>query len=500
MALAVSRAFPGTLCNALLSKRKVTIGKRVTSPIVRNLNANWLFVAFFKPYQRKCSGLSSPAKINGDDQRIFGSHRGDSMSQKGFWTYENKLLFILAVSFGFAFFDRNAISYLSTYLVHDLGLSNKPVALLGSALSLSWAFSALIIGRWSDALGKRKPFLIGILFVFSGCSVLSGLATNFHTLFAARLIMGIAEGPMMPICLSILAVESSPSRRGLNIGIVQSLLASLLGGAIAPVVLVQLATWFSWRAAFFIAGIPGIICALMIMRFVHEPKAIPEPEKKIEDGAGGINKLAFFSERNIWLCALIACVMVSWLMLHQMFLPLFFNKIRHYTEQQGSWIMSVAGVCSMISGFIAAGISDRIGRKPVIVTACLLSMLTPLSALYFHGSIAALATLMFIGWVGTAAFSLFLSVVPGETLPARYAATASGLVVCIGEIVGGAGSQFIGGWAADLTTQAAPIQIAAGCALVGTILSLFLKETAPVKIKVAPQNIVEAEPQCCSVE
>jgi MFS transporter, ACS family, hexuronate transporter len=169
-------------------------------------------------------------------------------------------------------------------------------------------------------------------------------------------------------------------------------------------------------------------------------------------------------------------------MLHQMFLPLFFTKIRHFTEQQGSWIMSVTGVCAMLSGFIAAGISDRIGRKPVIITACLLSMLTPLSALYFHGSISALAALMFIGWVGTSAFALFLAIVPGETLSVRHAATASGLVVCIGEIVGGAGSQFVGGWAADLTTQAAPIQIAACCALGGTILSLFLKETAPIKI------------------
>jgi len=144
--------------------------------------------------------------------------------------------------------------------------------------------------------------------------------------------------------------------------------------------------------------------------------------------------------------------------------------------------MSVTGVCAMLSGFIAAGISDRIGRKPVIITACLLSLITPLAALYFRGSMPALAALMFIGWVGTAAFALFMAVVPGETLSVRHAATAAGLVVCIGEVVGGAGSQFIGGWAADRTTQAAPIQIAVACAIGATILSLFLKETAPVKV------------------
>jgi MFS family permease len=402
------------------------------------------------------------------------------MSQKGFWTYENRLLLILALSFGFAFFDRNAVSYLSTYIVDDLKINNAQVGLLGAALSLSWALSAVIVGRWSDVLGVRKPFLVVILIIFSVCSILSGLATSFSVLLASRLIMGFAEGPMMPICLAILTAESSPKRRGLNIGIVQSLFASLLGATIAPVVLVQLAIWFNWRIAFFLSGIPGILCALAVMRYVHEPKAAPTADRPLAAEAGPEVKFSIFSQRNICVCAVIACLMVSWLMLHQMFLPLFFTTIRRFTEQQGSWIMSATGLCATLSGFIAAGISDRVGRKPVVVTACALSLLTPLAALYFHGPIFILTVLMFIGWIGTAAFSLFMAVIPGETLPVRYAATATGVVACMGEMAGG-GLQLAGGWIADLTTRAAPIQIAAICALGGTILSLFLKETAPVK-------------------
>jgi MFS family permease len=412
------------------------------------------------------------------------------MSRKGLWTYENALLLILAMSFGFAFFDRNAVSYLSPYIVEDLKINNAQVGLLGAALSLSWAFSAVIVGRWSDALGKRKPFLIGILLVFSVCSVLSGLATSFYMLLASRLIMGLAEGPLMPICLAILTSESSPNRRGLNIGIVQSLFSSLLGATIAPVVLVKLSVLFSWRVAFFLSGIPGILCALAIMFFVREPQTAAAPKTQVASDAGPATHFSMFSHRNIWLCSIIACLMVSWLMLHQMFLPLFFTKIRHFTEQQGGWIMSATGLCATLSGFIAAGISDRIGRKPVVVTACLLSLLTPLAALYFHGSIVMLAALMFIGWIGTSAFALFMAVIPGETLPVRYVATATGLVACLGEIAGG-GLQLIGGWIADLTTRAAPIQIAIFCALGGTILSLFLKETAPVKTGVLSGGSME---------
>jgi MFS family permease len=402
------------------------------------------------------------------------------VSQKSLWTYENGLLLILGLSFGFAFFDRNAINYLAPYLVKDLGLSNTQIGMLGSALALSWAVSAFVVGRWSDAVGVRKPFLIGILLVFSVCSILSGLATSFPMLLASRLLMGIAEGPFMPICVALLAVESSPKRRGLNIGIVQSLFSSLLGAALAPLILVRLAEWASWRVAFFLSGVPGILCALAIMRWVREPKAAAvskQPSSK--EGKGTFSVI--LGERNIRLCGLIACLMVSWLMLHQNFLSLFLTTVRGLSNQQMSGVMSATGFCAAIVGFIGAGISDRLGRKPVIIFTCLISLLTPLAGLYFHGSIAMLTALMFIGWIGTAAFALFMAVIPGETLPARYTATAMGLVTCVGEVVGGSCAPVIAGRAADLTSLAAPLKIAAGCAVGGTILALFLRETAPIK-------------------
>jgi MFS family permease len=403
------------------------------------------------------------------------------MPQRRVWTYENKLLLMLALSFGFAFFDRNAVSYLAPFIVRDLGINNTQVGLLSSVLALSWAVSGLIIGRWSDALGVRKPFLVGILLIFSACSILSGLAKSFLTLLAARLIMGVAEGPLMPICLAILTIESTPARRGLNIGIVQSFFSSLLGAAIAPIVLVQLAEWFNWRVAFFVAGVPGVLCAIAVMLWMREPQAAPAVQKQ-EGGRERRGLLSLmFGERNIRLCSAIACLMVSWLMLHQSFLPLFLTTLRRLSNRQMSQVMGATGLCAAFAGFIVAAISDRLGRKPTVFAVCLISLLTPLSGLFFHGPMAMLGALMFIGWIGTGAFPLFLAVIPGETLPPRYAATAMGLVVCIGEIVGGFGTPLVGGRAADLTTLAAPIQLAAACALGGTILTLFLKETAPVK-------------------
>ncbi len=403
------------------------------------------------------------------------------MSHRDFWTYENRLLILLAVSFGFAFFDRNAVNYLAPYIVEELGLNNTQVGMLGSVLSLSWAVSAYVIGRWSDAAGVRRPFLIAMLLVFSACSIFSGLATSFYMLLAARLVMGIAEGPLLPICLAIMSAESSPGRRGLNAGIVQTVFASLLGAAVAPLVLVQLAEWFNWRVAFFLAGIPGMLCAIAVWRFVREPEPAKEEDVQAATDAGRSGRFFIFRERNILLCSAIACLMVSWLMLHQNFLPLFLTTIRQLSNREMSRVFSALGICAAFVGFIAAAVSDRLGRRPVMVGVCLISMATPLAGLYFNGTTAIMAALMFVGWVGTAAFPLFMGVIPGETMPARYAATAMGFVICIGEVVGGFGAPLVGGRAADLTTLAAPIQLATACALGAAVLSLFLRETAPAK-------------------
>jgi MFS family permease len=400
------------------------------------------------------------------------------MPKKGLWTYENTLVLILGLSFGFAFFDRNAVSYLTPYIVRDLKITYAQVGWLQSALSLSWAVFAFVIGRWSDAVGVRKPFLVGILIIFSACSVLSGLATSFSVLLIARLIMGVAEGPLMPICLAIIMVESSQNRRGLNIGIVQSVFASLLGAALAPQVLVRLAESFSWRFAFFIAGIPGILCAIAVLLWVREPGKASVPGKQ---STSRVELTPLLRERNIWLCAAMACVMVSWLMLHQNFLPAFLTTIGGLSSSQMSNVMSWTGICAMIVGFLCPALSDRIGRKPVVIGACIISVLTPLAALYFHGPVLILGALLFIGWIGTGAFALFMAVIPGETLSARYAASASGLVVCIGEIVGGSCAPPLAGRAADITTLAAPLKIAFVCAIAGSILSFFLKETAEVR-------------------
>ena len=183
--------------------------------------------------------------------------------------YEVRVVVLLGLAFGFAYFDRMAMTFLSPYVVKDLGLNNTQVGALGSGVSVTWALGAYLIGRWSDAVGKRKPFLLAFMVIFSFCSVLSGLSATFGTLFASRVVMGAVEGPFLPICLAIIAAASAEARRGLNVGIVQNFFGSLIGTALAPIILVAIADAWSWRYAFYLAGIPGLILAVLIRRLIN---------------------------------------------------------------------------------------------------------------------------------------------------------------------------------------------------------------------------------------
>ena len=396
--------------------------------------------------------------------------------------YEQRLIWVLGITFGFLFFDRNAASFLMPFITKDLGFNNQQVGLIASGLSFTWALSAFLGGALSDRTGSRKPILLVTVVAFSLCSFLSGLAGSFAALLAARLLMGLAEGPFLPVCQSLVAQESDHGKRGHNMGVMQNFGSNLLGSFAAPLVLVSIATHGSWRSAFFLAGVPGLVMAVLIARYVHEPEKKPQPTAASAAATGAMSYLAMLGYRNMILCVLMSIFMVAWMVLGWAFLPLFYVKVRQISAGAMSVLMSVLGLSAAFFSFVVPGLSDRLGRRPVVVAFNLLGLLVPLAALYWHGSLYLLGALIFLGWAASGTFPLFMGTIPSETIPARYVATSLGLTVGIGEVLGGVSAPAAAGWAADRYGLTAPILIMGGCALAGALLALALKETAPRRV------------------
>jgi MFS family permease len=397
--------------------------------------------------------------------------------------YETRLIWVLGITFGFLFLDRNAANYLMPFIASDLHFNNKQIGLVASALSFTWAIAAFLGGVFSDRSGNRKAILLTTVVAFSLCSFASGLAVSFLTLFLSRLLMGLAEGPFMPVAQSLLAIESTAARRGHNMGVMQNFGSNILGSFLAPLVLVAIANTSSWRWAFFLAGVPGLIMAVLVAKYVHPPAAaaVPAPALTAAPGAG-MRHGEMLRHRNMWLCMFMSIFMVAWMVLGWAFLPQFYVKVRLLSTSQMSVLMSVLGLSAAFFSFVVPRLSDRYGRRPVIVLFNLIGLLVPLAALYFQGSLILLGVLIFAGWSASGTFPLFMSTIPSETIPARFIATSVGMVVGLGEILGGVSGPAIAGWAADLYGLRAPIIIMALCAVVGAFLALFLRETAPVRL------------------
>ncbi|MGZ3271088.1 MAG: MFS transporter [Croceibacterium sp.] len=389
--------------------------------------------------------------------------------------YELRVLLLLGLAYGFAYFDRMAMTFLAPFVQKDLSLSNEQIGWLGSGLSATWAIGAYVFGRWSDAIGKRKPFLLAALVLFSFCSVLSGFAWSFGSLFATRVIMGAAEGPFLPICLAIMVAASAESRRGLNAGIVQNAFGSILGTALAPFVLIRIVEAFGWRYAFFLAGIPGIILALLIWRFIREPEHVAAAGEK----APSLGVWSMLKVRNIWLCAMISCFAVGTVVVGSIFMPLYLDGPRHYDPLTWSNIMTTVGFCPALGGVGVTWLSDRYGRKPLLIVFAFLMALAPAALLWFHGSVFVLTALMFVSWTGLGTFPLFMGVIPAETLGRARAATAMGLVVGVGELTGGVFGPPIAGRLADWFGLAVPLYIQLGMAIAAGLVALFVVETNP---------------------
>ena len=402
-------------------------------------------------------------------------------SRKGFWSYETMLMVLLSLNFGIVFFDRNAMSYLAPFVQPDLKLTNEQIGLFASGLSFAWAISGFLIGTIADRAGHRKTFLVVTVVLFSLCSVMSGLAGSFFMLLGARMVMGAAEGPLMPISQSFAAAESSPERRGLNMGFVQNFGSNLFGSFVAPLVIVALANAFGWRKSFFLAAVPGLLSAILLWMLIREPK-IERQTTKSDQARMPI--LEMLRHRNIWLCMVISIFMVGWMVLGWTFLPLVYVHERHLSTDVMSYLMAVLGMSAAIGAFILPGLSDRVGRKPIMIFGALTGVLVPLAALYWGGSIWMLGVLLFVGWLANGICPLLMATIPSETIPARYVATTAGLVQGLGEIIGAAGGAWAAGRAADIFGLPVTMWIMGVCALIATALGTLLIETAPVKTKI----------------
>jgi MFS transporter, ACS family, hexuronate transporter len=403
------------------------------------------------------------------------------------------LVGLLSFNFGVVYFDRNTLNFLMPLIQPELHLSNEQVGMLGSALSLSWALAGLVVGRLSDVLGRRKLILVIAAFIFSAASMLSGWVTSFSMLLVTRLMMGFAEGGVMPISQALISAEIDPARRGLAMGIAQNFGANLLSNFLGPIVVVSFGLAFGWRNAFYLAALPGVVAAVLMLWLIRDPpRELVAPLPTAAAGAGG----AAWKHRNVLLCVGMSISLVAFIVVFAIFMPLYLVNVRGLPQGVMAWLMSMFGLTSMAFAFLVPGSSDVLGRRPVVISMSLIAALIPLGALFVHQPLWLVFVLFALGAATSGVFPLAMATIPSETVPPQQLATVLGLTMGLGEIIGGVFAPTLAGRAADSSGLGATLWILIGLSVTTGVLAYFIEETAPRVLRQRmPALVVTDEPR-----
>lgn len=394
---------------------------------------------------------------------------------------ESQVVAIMFVTWGVVFLDRMAVLYLAPYIAPDLHLSSAQVGLLAGVMAVCWAVSALAFGAVSDRVG-RKAVLVPMVVSFSVLSAVSGLAHDFGQLLLTRALLGLAEGPCWSVTMALVEESSGEQVRGRNVGIVVSA-GAIIGLAIAPVLTTQIAAHFGWRWAFFLAGAPGLVMALLIARFVHEPLPGQKPGGTSHRiGLGDLKSL--LSCRNVWMGAIGAVGFMTWLFLVSAFAPLYITEVAHQAPTTAGFLMGAAGLGSFIIGLLAPALSDRLGRRRVLAAMGLLSAILPLALMLrpLYGHLWLMAAVLFLTQCGQAIAAICIVLVPAESVPRRLVGSAIGFATLFGEMFGGFAAPMLAGSLAGRHGLAIPLWMAAGGAVIVFLIALALRP-APAAVE-----------------
>jgi len=394
--------------------------------------------------------------------------------------YENRVLIILCCAFGFVFVDRMAIATLFPFMQSDLKLNNTDLGVLTGALSITWSLSGPLLGWVTSRIKKIVPFFAILILLFSLLSFSAGLIATFTGLLVLRAAMGIVEGPTLPIAQGIMSAESSDKRRGFNMGLLQTTTPSLFSTVLAPIALVAIASHINWRYGFYLTIIPGLLIVLASLYFFDEPKKTHLSTVISSEQEEKVTFLDCLKFKNIWLCLVGACCMVTWYIVIVTFTPTYFIDTVGMTPGKMSLAVAMLGVGGMIWGTAVPTVSAWAGRKPMVIMACTVGILSPLAIVYLHNiTFVLFAVILVIIHMGQGAHPLLFSVIPSEIVPQKYIPAAVGLVMGVGEFIGGFIMPIVAGAAADHISPTAPFVIAAVAAVIGAIVAFGLTETHP---------------------
>ena len=386
---------------------------------------------------------------------------------------------VLALGFGMVGIDRNLIVTLYPIIAKDLSLNYSDIGTITGALAMAWGVAALLMGNKADRVGRRKV-LVGSMIVFSLLIGFSGLAVGLLSLVLIRVVMGLADGAYTPASIAATMDASPADRQGRNVGL-QQMAALLFGLGIAPLVIPVLLEVIDWRWVFLLLAPPGLILAWVTYRLVPEKEVIHETEPALRSSLGDWREsLGYY---NIRIAMALMLIWLLTLVTVSAFMPNFMIDHLGLEFAQMGTAMSGFGMGGAVGTMFLPWLSDYVGRKQVMFGCAAMTLATVLFLMVVGPNVPLLFSALFIVAACTmAAITLTVGPLCGETVSPHLTATATGLVIAVGEIFGGGLAPIIAGFVAHSLGIAAALWLPVGALVIGMGLCLAIAKPVPREV------------------
>jgi MFS family permease len=395
------------------------------------------------------------------------------------------VLILLCAMYFISYIVRQNISTAIIAIRPEFHLSNTQAGLIFSAFGYPYLLFQIIGGVTADRFGPRRTLFVSGL-VWAAATVLTSVAWDFYSLFAARILMGFGVGATLPTATRAMQYWVETRKRGFAQGITHAF--SRLGNALTPALVVWLMALVTWRGSFIVIGIAGFVWVVAWYWYFrddpHEHPAITDEElavlpKRREKGPPPAVPWGPLIAR-MWPVTLTYFCYGWCLWLYLSFLLIFFKDKFSLSTNETALFATIVYTIGAIGNTIGGVFSDRILHKTNNVRRARVGA----AVFGFVGALISLLPILQLSdkvlvAVCLSAGFFFAEMVIGPMwaipmdIAPKYSGTASGLMNS-GSALAAILSPVVAGWVTDVTGDPQlPFVIAIGVLMVGAV-SAFL--------------------------